>query len=64
MLPHWCGVGAPLDGGLIRLMMVLKLLLLGRGAFEVRRQICTPTSTNQEDHVSMVAYGACRLQKG
>jgi len=49
---------------MIRLMMVLKLLLLGRGAFELRRQICTPTSTNQEGHASMVAYGGCRLQRG
>lgn len=32
ILSHCCGVGAPLDTGTTRLMMVLKLLSLGRGA--------------------------------
>ncbi|MFT7595824.1 MAG: histidine ammonia-lyase, partial [Paracoccaceae bacterium] len=41
ILSHCCGVGAPLDSDLTRLMMVLKLLSLGRGASGVRWQICT-----------------------
>lgn len=32
ILSHCCGVGDPLDGATTRLMMVLKLLSLGRGA--------------------------------
>lgn len=32
ILSHCCGVGQPLDAGTTRLMMVLKLLSLGRGA--------------------------------
>ncbi len=32
ILSHCCGVGEPLDAGTTRLMMVLKLLSLGRGA--------------------------------
>lgn len=32
ILSHCCGVGTPLDGATTRLMMVLKLLSLGRGA--------------------------------
>ena len=36
ILSHCCGVGAPLDGATTRLMMVLKLLSLGRGASGVR----------------------------
>jgi histidine ammonia-lyase len=32
ILSHCCGVGDPLDGSTTRLMMVLKLLSLGRGA--------------------------------
>jgi histidine ammonia-lyase len=40
ILSHCCGVGAPLSGPLTRLMMVLKLLSLGRGASGVRWEIC------------------------
>jgi histidine ammonia-lyase len=36
ILSHCCGVGAPLSGAITRLMMVLKLLSLGRGASGVR----------------------------
>jgi len=36
ILSHCCGVGAPLDEGTTRLMMVLKLLSLGRGASGVQ----------------------------
>jgi len=39
ILSHCCGVGAPLSEGLTRLMMVLKLLSLGRGASGVRWDI-------------------------
>ncbi len=40
ILSHCCGVGAPLAEDLTRLMMVLKLLSLGRGASGVRWEIC------------------------
>ena len=40
ILSHCCGVGAPMPLPLARLMMVLKLLSLGRGASGVRWQIC------------------------
>ena len=36
ILSHCCGVGAPMARGHVRLMMVLKLLSLGRGASGVR----------------------------
>ncbi len=36
ILSHCCGVGAPLDPARVRLMMVLKLMSLGRGASGVR----------------------------
>ena len=36
ILSHCCGVGAPIPRGIARLMMVLKLLSLGRGASGVR----------------------------
>ena len=38
ILSHCCGVGETLDAATIRLMMVLKLLSLGRGASGVRRE--------------------------
>lgn len=40
ILSHCCGVGAPLSVPLTRLMMVLKLLSLGRGASGVRWEVC------------------------
>ncbi|MCF6234388.1 MAG: histidine ammonia-lyase [Rhodobacteraceae bacterium] len=40
ILSHCCGVGDPLDGALTRLMMVLKLMSLGRGASGVRWEVC------------------------
>jgi histidine ammonia-lyase len=40
ILSHCCGVGAPLAEDLTRLMMVLKLMSLGRGASGVRWEIC------------------------
>ncbi|MTI00168.1 histidine ammonia-lyase [Roseibium sp. RKSG952] len=39
ILSHCCGVGAPLDRATTRLMMVLKLLSLGRGASGVRFEV-------------------------
>ncbi len=41
IISHCCGVGEPLSRGLTRLMMVLKLMSLGRGASGVRWEICT-----------------------
>ena len=39
ILSHCCGVGEATETGIIRLMMILKLLSLGRGASGVRWQI-------------------------
>ena len=39
ILSHCCGVGAPLPEDVVRLIMVLKLISLGRGASGVRREI-------------------------
>ena len=39
ILSHCCGVGEPMPEDVVRLMMVLKLLSLGRGASGVRLQI-------------------------
>ncbi|MGB7317051.1 MAG: histidine ammonia-lyase [Planktotalea sp.] len=41
VLSHCCGVGEPLERATTRLMMVLKLLSLGRGASGVRVEVCT-----------------------
>lgn len=38
ILSHCCGVGDPMPGGLVRLMMTLKLLSFGRGASGIRWQ--------------------------
>ncbi len=39
ILSHCCGVGAPLDPRIVRLVMTLKLVSLGRGASGVRRVV-------------------------
>ncbi|TPW29130.1 histidine ammonia-lyase [Martelella alba] len=39
ILSHCCGVGQPLDEAIVRLIMTLKLISLGRGASGVRRTI-------------------------
>ena len=39
ILSHCCGVGAPLDEAIVRLIMSLKLLSLGRGASGVRMEV-------------------------
>ncbi|MCE8531260.1 histidine ammonia-lyase [Ruegeria pomeroyi] len=41
ILSHCCGVGAPIPRRMARLMMVLKLLSLGRGASGVRWELIT-----------------------
>ncbi len=41
---HCCGVGKPLAGNIVRLIMVLKMISLGRGASGVRWQISTTGS--------------------
>ena len=39
ILSHCCGVGEPLDDSIVRLIMVLKMISLGRGASGVRWQL-------------------------
>ncbi|TNB49462.1 histidine ammonia-lyase [Martelella lutilitoris] len=39
ILSHCCGVGAPLSAEIVRLIMVLKLISLGRGASGVRLEL-------------------------
>ena len=39
ILSHCCGVGAPMPDNIVRLIMVLKLISLGRGASGVRLQL-------------------------
>lgn len=39
ILSHCCGVGAPLPENIVRLIMALKLISLGRGASGVRREL-------------------------
>ncbi len=41
ILSHCCGVGAPLDASVVRLILSLKLMSLGRGASGVRRELVT-----------------------
>ncbi|TXH36453.1 MAG: histidine ammonia-lyase [Rhodospirillaceae bacterium] len=41
ILSHSCGVGAPLPAPIVRLMMALKLISLGRGASGVRWSVIT-----------------------
>src|SRR5260221_12256543 len=39
IVPHCCGVGRPTPEPIVRLMMTLKIVSLGRGASGVRRQV-------------------------
>ncbi|MES1149344.1 MAG: aromatic amino acid lyase, partial [Bradyrhizobium guangdongense] len=39
IVSHCCGVGAPTPEPIVRLMMALKIISLGRGASGVRREI-------------------------
>ncbi|NEX46353.1 histidine ammonia-lyase [Pseudotabrizicola algicola] len=41
ILSHCCGVGAPLDGAVVRLILTLKLMSLGRGASGTRAEVST-----------------------
>lgn len=52
ILSHCCGVGEPLETGLTRMMMVLKLLSLGRGASGVRWDICAQLEAMLEHGVT------------
>lgn len=51
ILSHCCGVGAPLADGIVRLIMTLKLISLGRGASGVRPQIINVLSAMLEKNV-------------
>lgn len=50
ILSHCCGVGAPLPAPVVRLIMILKLLSLGRGASGVRWDVIAQLE-------AMLAYG-------
>src|ERR1700757_1170002 len=39
IVSHCCGVGAPTPEAIVRLMMALKIISLGRGASGVRREV-------------------------
>ncbi|WP_412065957.1 histidine ammonia-lyase [Rhizobium sp. SYY.PMSO] len=51
ILSHCCGVGAPLADGIVRLIMTLKLISLGRGASGVRAQVIHVLSAMLEKDV-------------
>ena len=54
IVSHCCGVGAPTPEPIVRLMMALKIVSLGRGASGVRREII-------EQLQAMLARGICPL---
>jgi len=54
IVSHCCGVGAPTPGPIVRLMMALKIVSLGRGASGVRRDVI-------EQLQIMLARGVCPL---
>lgn len=54
ILSHCCGVGEPLSSSETRLMMILKLLSLGRGASGVRWQVCALLEAMLEHDVTPV----------
>ena len=58
ILSHCCGVGDALDGATTRLMMVLKLLSLGRGASGVRWE----TVAMIEALIAKRSYRSCRCR--
>ncbi|MVA22396.1 histidine ammonia-lyase [Agrobacterium vitis] len=51
ILSHCCGVGAPLADGIVRLIMTLKLISLGRGASGVRPQVIHVVAAMLEKNV-------------
>src|SRR4051812_1370486 len=54
IVSHCCGVGAPTPEPIVRLMMALKIVSLGRGASGVRRDVI-------EQLQAMLARGVCPL---
>lgn len=54
IVSHCCGVGPPTPEPIVRLMMALKIISLGRGASGVRREII-------EQLQAMLARGVCPL---
>jgi histidine ammonia-lyase len=54
IVSHCCGVGPPTPEPIVRLMMALKIISLGRGASGVRREVI-------EQLQAMVARGVCPL---
>src|SRR6185436_6389440 len=54
IVSHCCGVGPPTPEPIVRLMMALKIISLGRGASGVRREII-------EHLQAMLAHGICPL---
>src|SRR5690348_4124036 len=54
IVSHCCGVGPPTPGPIVRLMMALKIVSLGRGASGVRREVI-------ELLQAMLARGICPL---
>ncbi|MGI6245387.1 MAG: histidine ammonia-lyase [Pseudochelatococcus sp.] len=57
ILSHCCGVGAPLADGIVRLIMTLKLISLGRGASGVRPQVIHTLGAMLEKNVLPVIPG-------
>lgn len=57
ILSHCCGVGEPLSENIVRLVMVLKLMSLGRGASGVRWEIIEHIQNMLEKGVSPVIPG-------
>ncbi|EHJ95591.1 histidine ammonia-lyase [Agrobacterium tumefaciens] len=51
ILSHCCGVGSPFADGIVRLIMTLKLISLGRGASGVRPQVINVLSAMLEKNV-------------
>ena len=54
IVSHCCGVGPPTPAPIVRLMMALKIISLGRGASGVRREVI-------EQLQAMIARGVCPL---
>src|SRR6185312_6391466 len=54
IVSHCCGVGPPTPEPIVRLMMALKIISLGRGASGVRREVI-------EQLQAMIIHGVCPL---
>lgn len=57
ILSHCCGVGQPLEKPVVRLVMVLKLISLGRGASGVRPQVISLLEAMLEHDVMPIIPG-------